>query len=422
MKTIKYLTFILLVGTIAFFSSCMNDEPDFGQEDDKSEVFEGEGQISFAEVKLSVNVAVTTKGDASEDAKGYIIQIYSTKNNLLVKEYPKYSEMPEIITLEAGEYRIEALSHQVQSAEWKKPFYKGTQTFTIKKNEVTVINSIECTLQNIMVTVNFSNDLKELLKGDESVVVTIGSGELTFNKKDVDEGKAGYFKAAEVSNILIAKFQGTVDGEMVQMTENFINVKGGEHRNIIFNLDIPSIGDMGLNLKLNVVCKNIDLTASIDPGKEDILDEDQDVKPGPANAPTIVGEGFNIMDEIELEKDETKTVIVNITADNGIQNLRVKIDSETLTSEILNDVGLSADFDLANPGSAALETALKSLGFPVTTDVVGVKYLVFDITQFTPLLGLYGLASHNFIITVVDQAGNTKTATLALKSVAKKTK
>lgn len=36
------------------------------------------------------------------------------------------------------------------------------------------------------------------------------------------------------------------------------------------------------------------------------------------------------MDEIEVEKDETKTIIVNITADNGIQNLKVKIDSETL--------------------------------------------------------------------------------------------
>lgn len=418
MKTIKYLTFILLLGTVAFLSSCMNDDPDFGQDEEgKTEAVEGEGQISFAEVKLSVNVAVTTKADAPVDTKDYIIQIYSTKNNLLVKEYPKYSEMPDIITLEAGEYRIEALSHQVQSAEWEKPFYKGTQTFTIKKDEVTVIDVIECTLQNIMVTVNFSNDLKELLKGDESVVVTIGKGELTFNKKDIDEGKAGFFKAAEVSNILIAKFQGTVDGEWVQMTDNFINVKGGEHRNVVFNLEIPSIGDMAVKLKLNAVCKKEDLMAWVQPGDEAILPEDPTVNPGPGKAPTIAGEGFNMMDEIVVKEGEVKTVIVNIAADNGIQNLRVTIDSETLTPEILKSVGLSSEFDLANPGSADLEAALSGLGFPVGTAVVGVQNLVFDITQFTPLLGLYGAASHNFIITVVDQAGNTKTATLAMKSI-----
>ena len=101
--------------------------------------------------------------------------------------------------------------------------------------------------------------------------------------------------------------------------------------------------------------------------------------------------------------------------------VKVKIDSETLTPEILKSVGLSSEFDLAHPANADLEKALKSLGFPVGSEVIGVKYLVFDITQFTPLLGLYGLASHNFIITVVDQANNTRTATLALKSIAKKT-
>ena len=101
--------------------------------------------------------------------------------------------------------------------------------------------------------------------------------------------------------------------------------------------------------------------------------------------------------------------------------VKVKIDSETLTPEILKSVGLSSEFDLAHPADADLEKALKSLGFPVGSEVIGVKYLVFDITQFTPLLGLYGLASHNFIITVVDQANNTRTATLALKSIAKKT-
>lgn len=414
MKAIKNLALILFSGTL-LLCSCMNDNPDLGQ-DDENEIVQGEGQASFASVKLEVNVAVTTKGE-TVNTDNYIIQIYSAKTNLLVKEYLKYSQMPEIITLGVGEYRIEALSHELKPVEWEKPFYRGSQTFMIKKDEVTLIDAIKCSLQNIMVTVSFSEDLKTLLKGDQSVTVSIGKGEVTYNNEDLEANRAAYFEAAEASNVLLAKFQGTVDGEWVQMTESFVNVKGGTHKNIVFSLKIPPVGDMGLSFKIDAVCKDIDLVASVKPGDDDILPEDPSVNPGPANGPTIVGVGFNIMDEILVPVGDTRTVIVNITADNGIQNLKIKIDSETLTPDILNSVGLSAEFDLANPGSEQLETALKGLGFPVGSEVIGVKSLVFDITSFTPLLGMYGVASHNFIITVVDQEGSTKMATLALKSV-----
>jgi hypothetical protein len=215
-----------------------------------------------------------------------------------------------------------------------------------------------------MVTVDLNDDLKQKVGGDQSITIKVGTGELTFNNNDIGSGRAGFFEAAEVSNIIIVHFQGTVDGEWTEEQTSFSNVKGGEHRNIVFNLEIPSVGDMGLSVKLDAVCKKVDLLAWANPGAEDILPEDPSVNPG-TSAPTIVGQGFNIMDEIEVEKDETKTIIVNITADNGIQNLKVKIDSETLTPEILKSVGLSSEFDLAHPANADLEKALKSLGFPV---------------------------------------------------------
>lgn len=415
MKIIKNLILFFLIGSLSLLSSCVKDS--FAVDDETTEET-GEGQVSLATLKLNVDEKVTTRGDVNTD--NYIIRIFSAKNNLQVKEYPKLSEMPEILTLEVGDYRVEALSHEVAPAEWEKPYYKGSQTFTIKKDEVVTVNDIPCSLQNIMVKVSLNDDLKTLVDGAQSVTVTIGSGSLTYSAKDIEDGRAGYFEAAEVGNILVATFQGKVDGELVKMIKSEPNVKGGEGKNIIFKVEIPSVGDASLKLKLDAVCIDIPYPTLVEPGDEVILPEDPSVNPGPANAPTITGEGFNIIDEIEVEKDETKTIIVNIAADNGIQNLKVKIDSETLTPEILNAVGLSSEFDLANPGSADLEAGLKGLGFPVNKEVIGAKYVVFDITKFTPLLGMYGLASHNFIITVIDQAGNTKTATLALKSVAKK--
>lgn len=407
MKAIKYFSCIFLLVT-ALFSSCMNDDPDFGQEDDTPQLDQGEGQVSFAAIKVEVNVAITTKSE-SINTDNYLVRIYSAKTNLLVQEYPKLSEMPEIITLEVGDYRIEALSHDVQPVEWDKPYYKGTQTFSVKKDEVTMVEAIKCTFQNIMVTVSYSDDLKPLLKGDQSVTVFLGENKVTFNST---EKRAAYFASLDISNTLIAKFEGTVDGEVLQMQKSFTGVKGGEHRNIEFTLDVPSIGDMALSLKLDAVCKNENLLIPVAPGEETILPEDPIVTPPTNSGPTVTGDGFNIADGVELIDGETKTVIVNIGAENGIQNLKVEIDSNTLTPEELQGVGLSSSFDLADPGE--LEAVLKGFGFPTSKEVIGAQDLVFNLTQFTGLLGMLGSGTHNFILTVIDLAGSTKTVTLTM--------
>lgn len=415
MKTIKYFCGLFLFGTM-LFSSCMNDDPDFGQDDDGEEVVEGEGQISFAAIKVEVNVSVVTKGETTLNTDDYIVRIYSYKDNKLVQEYPKLSAMPEIITLEVGDYRIEALSHDIQTIpEWDKPYYKGMQTFTIKKDEVTTIEAIKCTFQNVKVTVAYSEELKPLLKGDHSVTVSIGEGNLVFNGH---ETKAGYFAAEGINNVLIAKFQGTVDGEWVTMTKSFSSVKSGEYYNVIFDLEVPSIGDASLRFKLNALCENIKVPIAVKPGDEEILPEDRPDNPNQGSYPIISGEGFNITDGVELVNGETKSVIVNIKAEEGIQNLKVVIDSNTLTPSELQEVGLASQFDLAYPGN--LKDALEKLGFPTGDSVIGKKAFVFDLTQFTSLLGLLGSGTHNFNITVVDMLGNMKSATLTMITIVDK--
>ncbi|MCD8182221.1 MAG: hypothetical protein LUE99_03085 [Bacteroides sp.] len=103
---------------------------------------------------------------------------------------------------------------------------------------------------------------------------------------------------------------------------------------------------------------------------------------------------------------------MDIVASNRIANLKVTIDSETLTENILNEVGLLKNFDLAYPGS--LKEGLEGLAFPTGSQVIGEKSLVFDIAQFTPLLNIYGAGTHKFIIEVIDQNGKSTIETLTL--------
>ena len=120
-------------------------------------------------------------------------------------------------------------------------------------------------------------------------------------------------------------------------------------------------------------------------------------------------------DVLEIAKSASVKLQVTLYAPNGIANVYVEIDSETLTSDILGGVGLASSFDLAHPGD--LEVGLNSLGFPTGDEVIGQTELLFDITQFTSLLGIYGVAKHNFIIRLVDQNGLEITKTLKIKSI-----
>lgn len=66
-----------------------------------------------------------------------------------------------------------------------KPYYYADKTFSIEESRVTQIDTLVCTLQNIKVTVSYSEDLKTLMGEDCKVSVTVGEGALDFMKKNL---------------------------------------------------------------------------------------------------------------------------------------------------------------------------------------------------------------------------------------------
>ena len=147
-----------------------------------------------------------------------------------------------------------------------------------------------------------------------------------------------------------------------------------------------------------------------DPSKPD----DPDVPPVETisfSSETLDLEGWNNSSEFG---PDIQDAIVVLKADDGFKNVKVQIDSQTLTGEVLTGVGLTSSFDLAEPGE--YKEGLESLGFKTGADVIGATVLNFDITQFCQLMGIYGVAEHKFIVTVIDQKDATKTLVLKFKS------
>ncbi len=132
----------------------------------------------------------------------------------------------------------------------------------------------------------------------------------------------------------------------------------------------------------------------------------------PEKAPAITSQTLNL-DGVNTITDDI-VAKVDISAPYGIEIFNVKIISEQLTPEMLQDVGLAAEFDLAHPGELA--EALNELGFPTGDAVLGKTELAFDITAFMPLLAMFE-GTHQFQLTITDKEGLTVTKTLTFQAI-----
>lgn len=417
----KFTTiFLYALLSISLLSSCSREAWDKDKTDAEEEDTRAEGQVGLAALKVSVDLNLAVGTRAVTDPKDFLIRIYDKdKGGILVQEW-KYSEMPEIFTLKVSHYTIVAMSHEVEPAEFEKPYYFASEDFEIAENTVTDLQALVCSLQNIMVTVEYDNELKALLGDDAQVGVKVGNGQLVYTK---DETRAGYFEAvSEGTNLLFADLKAKVDGEDIFVSKAFLDVKAGQHRVVKYSLkDNPGDGgDSGtgtVKLQIDVTCEVVEKDLVVDPGDEEVLPDDPEVPDNPdgEDKPTIKGDGFDIVGSlnppVNASDENPYPVVVKFNVPKGIKNLLVNIttdapDFEGAVVELKLD-----NFDLAYPGEA--QGMVSSLGFPYGEQVINATELDFAITKFIPMLvGFPG--THKFNLTVTDNDGVSAKATLTV--------
>ncbi len=425
MKTKIYTIAIVAAGLLGMASCSDNWTPE--------EESNGLGQAKMSGVDV-VNVE-NVISRAGVDVSNFLVSVVNS-DGVVVNEW-KYSEMPEIITLDvADNYQVNVISHIEESAAWEAPLFKGSsEKFNIKANDITEIGVISCKLSNIKVSIKYSDELRAAMGSDCKVtVIANDEGKLVYG---IDETRAGYFKALEGSSTLVATFTGSVNGNYETITRPFTDVEAGQHRIITYSLKsgdstIPDeTGSIDPSSGISVDISTIDesVEGSVNPGDEDIIDGE---RPGqeepetpvdpeiPVNPDTPVEDLITVTSAtIDLENpnvpEEGKEYKVEINSQNPLAHLKVKIVSESLSKEMLQGVGLDNEFDLAEPGD--LKTALsESFGFPVEDQIVGQTNVLFDITNFVPLLNIYPGETHIFELYIEDQNGNTKEISLVFNT------
>lgn len=420
MKT-KIYSIILLLSTLFGLMSCdKNISPD---------IIEPKGRVSFTAMSLDVDNAekVISRAAGSVDVGSFLVTVASAdgKTDLTYK----YAELPEVLTLPVGEYTVTVRSHELQSAEWERPYFTGSTSFSVKADAVTEVAPVTCTFASLKVSVRYTERLRNLMGADCKVTVLTGTdGLLTYTP---NEERPGYFAVVDGSRTLVATFAGTVAGNVMTLSKSYNNVEAGQHLILTFdaktgNQTVPdefgTVNASGVSIDVTVVEE--DLTGNVDlpedtttPGKRPGEDDDEPAEPGDPDTPVTDAIRFTSNDvKFNEDADYTKpngitgtSYVVHITSTEGIRNLNVTIDSSDQNFLAAVSDLLPLQFDLANPG--AYDESFTSLGFPTGSKVVGAKELDFNITQFIPLLGTFP-GTHQFILNVVDAKGNSSTRTL----------
>lgn len=408
------------------FSACHSEKMETGATDVT-------GQLSLASMKMEVDLKVDTvypQSRAGVDVSNFLLTIKNSQGEQ-VEQYT-YSEMPEIISLPVGTYTVVASSAETATNGFDVPFYTGsTEQFTIKENELTEVSALTCRLANVMISVEYDEELRKLMGEDVVTTVKIGDNSLDIPSS---ETRKAYLIAPASAGSMDITLKGTIDGESVTEVARKDNVQAGQYHIIKNVLSLVNDGNNkvggNVNIAINIDSSmtSSDETVGVNPGEEPGIDDfptDGGEEPGDGdgdggdesgsdqNMPTIEGTSFN---KVPFDIDNDRLTIsgaaelqVTIGAPNGIANLFVEIISETLD---VSEVGLPKSFDLAYPGENS--DALSGLGFPVGDKVIGQTEVPFDISNFTILLPTFK-GNHDFKIRVVDSKGLEETKTLKLK-------
>lgn len=393
---------------------------------------EAEGQILKSAIAVDMKVDETvrknirTRADVSLD--DFTVIFTKPGSETPVKKY-KYSDMPDVVTLPAGDYICTATYGENRIAEWESPYFLGvSDSFTVNPYEITsYVAPIECRLNNIKVTIEFDPLLKSRMSQDSYVEVKVGANSgLNFTLTESEAGKAGYFMHTAEST-LVATFNGKIDGLNAVETKSLKNVAKGNHYKITFKVHDHSsdpTGDSDAEVKVDANVTVTDIERNIDIADEPLLDDtdrptEEPDEPGPGpdepdlKAPEITGVAPIDLDKVNTV-DGSAAVGVKVTssADGGFTAFDVVIDSPDLTPDELANVGLAANLNLAETPADFAEK-LGAFGFPV--NVKGQKEANIEIS--TMLIGMLGAVGagheHKFILTVTDANGTTvKTLTL----------
>lgn len=392
--------------------------------------------LNIGEVVGSFEVITKADDPNKPDPNDFNVRVFgqTLRGTSYDTTWAKYSDMPAVVSIPAGNYTIEAFNGE-QKTGFNSPYYYGKRDLNVGIQEM-IETEIVCRLACVKVSVEFTSLFKSNVKNGICLIRSLTDE--FFLEVDEEHHLIPGYVAVPSDGKLIVTVSGTYveDGSRVDFTSTIPDVEARQWHQISLSVNTAAgIENSGSMVKVDHTVDEKEFGVLV-PGGDDVIDnngdqgswEDDPNVPDVPDTPdpvepdkeaiVIAGVGFDIDKELTVSAGEQGvTVDVKMDAEKGIDKLEVAIVSPALTEEALSGIGLGGNFDVANP-SEEVKSMLIELGLlQAGDDIKGKTSHVFSVGSFMPLLGQldYGVGNiHRFNLTVTDGDGNVVKKTLTV--------
>ncbi|WP_276863469.1 DUF4493 domain-containing protein [Mediterranea massiliensis] len=422
----KSLHYIFILGTAAMLSlaSCELKNELTGSLVDKEDT----GAI---ELGVSVKQPVSqTRADVSGiDTNTYPVVIQGTSDGVtdIKHEYETLSEMPASITVPVGQYTLSSHTPGTLEKQMTAPYYAGSTDITVSK-DIASKADIVCRMANSRIQMNYGEDFKEAFS---KWTITVDDGSemaLSYTQDNLTPAPVYWLFEDNVTTITVNIRATTTTGKTVSdshnfrkkdATENYEEVSdaftGGDALEINMGTVTSSTGNLeGITINTNITF-------------EDSSEAVEIPTHNPNPDPPVPGETISITEPegnnyltngVDLAYGTTdypeSPVVINMSVQNGIQNMFVKVNTTNSTFEMAAGLmGLTSGngLDLASDDAADLGSLF---ALPQINDTI-YSFTLNDALLSLLMNGPGYVGEHKFTLTVIDKNNQQKSAILTIR-------
>jgi len=193
----------------------------------------GKGTLSL-QISQNGSMVVANGSLKSTNVNDFVVEIYD-KSNVLLKSYPKLSDVPTKIELDKGEYYVVAHSTNSSKAAFDNPTYYGQSDHIVIVGGDQKSVEVKCYISNVKVTVLYSDSVKTKFY-DYSVKVYEQTDTLQFIKDDTREG---FFNAGNIgieAHLFYKKVDGTSEEKVLH--GSISSAKAMKHYQLLIDASI----------------------------------------------------------------------------------------------------------------------------------------------------------------------------------------
>lgn len=337
-----------------FIFSCSNNEIDI-------EAPQGEISITLSNQDSLPEVSLQTRS-ASPDVNNFTVRIYNMKGDLL-KEWPKYSSMPQIIKFGEGKYKIKASYGDFKKQGFDLPAYEGSSDFTIAFQDKKDLN-VNCKLANALISMESTEGMDNYFK-DFTVYIIASGDSIRFPK---GEKRTAYVTPTEIKvKIAVTSQSGKTS---ILTMPSLKEVQACDH----YRLKVD-VKDGAGNLSLKIV-----------PGKqtEEVTEVIIPATEYSTSTPYFSSTGFTSDQPVTLIEEEQHTIKCLALVPGGIESLIMTVNSPFLRSQ-----GWPGEINFATidqSANASIKSLLTNMGIKWSKNMINQEIAEIDFSGLMPCL------------------------------------